>query len=217
MSQENQQQDGLPKVDQAKANDASIVKGHARVRREGIAGSPVAFFMLVAFLLVITYAFFAGRRHFHHEKEGQQYLYDREQIYAFKNQPVGPVVEVGPDGAKLYAQYCVACHQATGLGLPGAFPPLAGSEWVKEGDGNVPIRVVLSGLTGPITVKGESYNGAMPGLGVLKDDQIAAIVTYIRESWDNGAEAVTPEMVAEIRAEVGSRGNWTEAEIKAFF
>lgn len=216
MSQDNQQDEGLPKVDQALANDASIVKGHARARREPIAGSPVAFFMMIAFLIVITFAFFVGRRYFHPSEDGQLYLYDREEIYAFYNQPEVEIVEI-IDGAKLYAQQCVACHQATGVGVPGAFPPLVDSEWVKDGDGNVPIRVVLAGIAGPITVKGVDYNGAMPAFGpVWNDKEIAAVVTHIRASWGNDASAVTPEQVADIRAEIGSRGNWSEAELKEF-
>ncbi len=217
MSQNNQQEEGLPKVDQALANDASIVKGHARERRVSIAGSPIAFFMLSILTVIVFYTFIVARRNLDQDN-GQQYLYERDQIVAFNSRPIGPVIEVAVDGGKLYAQQCVACHQATGLGVPGAFPPLAGSEWVKDGDGNVAIRVLLAGLTGPVTVMGESYNGAMPAFGaVWNDKEIAAVISHIRVSWDNGAAEVSPEQVAEIRAEIGTRGNWTEAEIKSFF
>ena len=58
----------------------------------------------------------------------------------------------------------------------------------------------------------------MPAFGaVWNDKEIAAVISHIRVSWDNGAAEVSPEQVAEIRAEIGTRGNWTEAEIKSFF
>ena len=125
-------------------------------------------------------------------------------------------VEVDMDalGRQVYQSVCMACHQSTGLGLAGAFPPLAGSEWVLE-DPAVPVRVVLHGLVGPITVKGVDYNGAMPGFGAqLSDEDVAAVVTYIRGSWGNDADPVTPEFVAELRASDGARGPWTGDEVR---
>lgn len=217
MNEDNQHKEVLPGLDQGRASDSSIVKTHARIRRDRIAGSPVAFFTAVACFLVVTFGFFYFRRHMS-EFDAQMYLADREHIAQFNAYDSGELVVAGPDGAKLYQQQCVACHQVTGLGLPGAFPPLAGSEWVVDGDGNVPIRVLLSGLTGPVNVKGNAYNGAMPAFGAVWDDeQIAAVVTYIRQEWDNGASEVTADQVKAIRDETGSRGNWTEAEIKEFF
>ncbi|MCH6257536.1 cytochrome c [Puniceicoccaceae bacterium K14] len=217
MNDDNQQNENLPGLDQGKANDESLVKTHARIRREYVEGSPVAFFTAIALILVLTFSFFYIRRYMA-GFDDQMYLTDREHIAQFKAYDTGEVVVAGPDGAKLYQQQCVACHQATGLGLAGAFPPLAGSDWVTGGDGNVPIRVLLAGLTGPVSVNGESYNGAMPAFGPVWDDEhIAAVVSYIRQEWDNGASEVTPEQVSEIRSEIGSRGNWTEDEIRAFF
>ncbi len=65
-------------------------------------------------------------------------------------------------GEATYAKTCAACHQPTCLGLPGAFPPLAGSEWVKESDPTRIIRIVLHGVGGPIRVNGTLFNGVMP-------------------------------------------------------
>lgn len=105
------------------------------------------------------------------------------------------------DGAALYASLCVACHQASGQGLPGVFPPLAGSEWVQGKDSTV-AAILLHGITGELTVKGTKFNGAMPPFKEqLNDDQIAAVLTYIRSQWGNTGAAVEADTVAKVREE----------------
>ena len=105
----------------------------------------------------------------------------------------------GADGAGLFAARCAACHQATGLGLPGVFPPLAGSEWVNGRDSTV-AAIVLRGISGSLSVKGGTYNGAMPDFGgQLSDEQIAAVLTHVRSQWGNKAASVTTETVALAR------------------
>lgn len=127
-------------------------------------------------------------------------------------QTTGPV-----SGEQIY-QRCVTCHQANGEGTPGVYPPLAGSEYVTAANPAVPIRIVMHGAQGPITVKGTEFNGVMPqgGLGVMMtDEEIAAVVTYIRSSWGNNASAVTPQQVAAERtATAGRTGGMTAAELK---
>jgi mono/diheme cytochrome c family protein len=117
-------------------------------------------------------------------------------------------------GRHIFMANCAACHQVTGLGLPGAYPPLAGSEWAKGPYERI-VRIVLGGLSGPITVKGTSFNSSMPSLGQsLRDVQLAAVLTYIRSEWDNNAPAVSSEKVKEIRASVGTRaGPWSPEEL----
>ncbi|MFG6462070.1 c-type cytochrome [Roseateles sp. DXS20W] len=103
------------------------------------------------------------------------------------------------DGAALFASLCAACHQANGQGLPGVFPPLAGSEWVSGKDSTAS-AIVLHGITGNLSVKGSSYNGAMPAFGgQLSDEQVAAVLTYVRSQWGNSAAAVSAETVAQVR------------------
>ncbi|MDE1947693.1 MAG: c-type cytochrome [Burkholderiales bacterium] len=110
------------------------------------------------------------------------------------------------DGAALYAAHCAACHQATGQGLPGVFPPLAASEWVL-GKERTLAAIVLHGISGAFTVDGKAYSGAMPAFGAqLKDAEIAAIVSHERSSWGNAASAVTEASVAEVRKSTASRG-----------
>lgn len=128
-----------------------------------------------------------------------------------------PAVDPMKAGERLYNSQCSACHQGNGGGVPGAFPPLAGSAWVM-GDEHRMIKILLNGLTGPIEVEGNSYNGNMPAFGEggagWSDAQIAHVATYVRASWGNGASEVTEETVAEVRAETaGKSGPWTGAEI----
>jgi len=99
------------------------------------------------------------------------------------------------DGAQIYAANCVACHQAGGAGLPGVFPPLAGSEWVLAAD-KVPANILLHGITGKLTVKDTAYNGQMPAFKEkLSDAEIAAVLSYVRTSFGNGANKVAADLV----------------------
>jgi mono/diheme cytochrome c family protein len=123
--------------------------------------------------------------------------------------PTGPV-----NGAEVFTK-CAACHQTSGLGTPGAWPPLAGSEWLVNNPG-VPIRIVLHGLHGPITVKGQSYNNSMQAWAdQLSDDEIAAVLTYERSNWGNAASAVTAEQVKAVRDSTKEHtAPWTADELK---
>ena len=120
----------------------------------------------------------------------------------------------GPDGKVVFSTTCAACHQATGEGVEGTYPPLAGSE-IVNGDENKVIRIVLNGLTGPVEVAGETYSGMMPPWGgVLKDPEIAAVLTYVRSTWGNKGAPITASKVAAIRAATASRTTpWTAAEL----
>jgi len=112
---------------------------------------------------------------------------------------------------------CDACHQPSGLGTPGLNPPLAGSDWVLADKPDRIIRVVLNGLTGPVDVNGVPFNGTMlPWRDALTDADIAAVLSFIRNSWGNKAPLVTPEQVKAIRDATTDRGgNWTADELKA--
>jgi mono/diheme cytochrome c family protein len=124
-----------------------------------------------------------------------------EQIARGGAAVAGPAV----DGGTVYAATCAACHQANGAGTPGLFPPLAGSEYVT-GDSWRLIRIALHGLTGPITVAGVEYSGAMPPWKQLSDAELAAVLTYVRQSWNNGAGPVS---AAEVEAERGATASRT--------
>ena len=106
-------------------------------------------------------------------------------------------------GEGVYNANCAACHQPNGQGLAGAFPPLAGSDYLQGNRKDV-IGAALFGLSGPITVNGVDYNGVMPSLGHLPDEDLAAAITYVFGSWGNNLSAVSVAEVAAIRAEVGA-------------
>jgi mono/diheme cytochrome c family protein len=109
------------------------------------------------------------------------------------------------DGAAIFSARCAACHQATGAGLPGVFPPLAGSNWVNGRDTTV-IQIVLHGIQGTLTVNGVTYNGAMPTFGPqLSDAEIAAVLTHARSHWGNTATAVGAQQVTAQRAATAQR------------
>jgi len=110
--------------------------------------------------------------------------------------------ELMAKGEAVYLANCSACHQPSGVGLPGAFPPLADSDYL-QGDRNTVMSAALFGLSGPITVNGVEYNGVMPSLGHLSDADLAAALTYVFGSWGNDLAAVSVEEVAALRVELG--------------
>jgi len=99
-------------------------------------------------------------------------------------------------GKAAYLANCAACHQPTGLGLPGAFPPLAGSDWLQKTSPEEVIASVLKGISGEMTVNGVVYNNVMPAMSQLSDADIAAILSYVFADWGNSGPAVTAEQVA---------------------
>jgi mono/diheme cytochrome c family protein len=117
-------------------------------------------------------------------------------------------------GAGVFSSHCAACHQANGRGLPGVFPPLAGSQFIN-GDSARLARLVLHGLTGPVTVGGATFNGAMPAWGdQLTDTEIAAVLTYVRSSFGNSSAGVSAGLVSSERAATASRtAPWTVPEL----
>jgi mono/diheme cytochrome c family protein len=116
-------------------------------------------------------------------------------------------------GAAVYARTCIACHQPTGLGLPPVFPPLANAP-IVAGNPELPVKFILQGLMGPITVNGMTYNSMMPPVAGLSDADIADVLTYVRQSFGNKANAVTADQVKAIRAATAGRTTmWTTAEL----
>ena len=125
------------------------------------------------------------------------------------------------EGEAHYARICLGCHQVHGNGQQYLAPPLAGSEWVLESERRM-IAIVMDGLMGPIEVMGKTYTvpeiqPLMPGLRLnpeFTDEQLAAIMTYVRNAWGNGAPPVSKEAVASYREAVEARGPWTPEELK---
>jgi mono/diheme cytochrome c family protein len=120
-------------------------------------------------------------------------------------------------GKKIFAANCQTCHQANGLGVPGQYPPLAGSEFTTGGSKR-PAMIVLKGLQGPVTVKGQKFGSAVmqPWDKTLTDQKIADVLTYERSEWGNTANPVTAEQIAALRKELASHlESFTEHDILA--
>ena len=151
------------------------------------------------------------------------------EVTSTKDDPVGVPTWLAAQiesGKEIYMKaapgggLCFTCHQPNGQGISGQFPPLAGSDWVL-GEKERLIKISIHGLMGEIEVNGVKYNNVMapPGIppGSLTDQQIADVLTYIRNEWGNSASAVSPEEVATIRSTVKDRGPmqmWTVAELQ---
>ncbi|HEX6546233.1 MAG TPA: cytochrome c [Bryobacteraceae bacterium] len=126
-----------------------------------------------------------------------------------KPKPVDPMVL----GRQTF-NMCMQCHQDTGKGIPATYPPLAGSPIVL-GDPATPVRILLHGLHGKITVEGATFNGEMPSWDRLSDEQISAVLTYVRNSWSNNAPPVETELVTAIRQQTAGRSQpWTWPELQ---
>ncbi len=119
------------------------------------------------------------------------------------------------EGKTVFTTICAACHQASGTGLPGAFPPLAGSDWVNGPEQKI-ILVVLHGLGGEIVVSGEKWNSVMPAQGATLDDRkVAAVLSYIRSEWGNSAPPVKPDTVTALRKKFRDHAPWTASDLEA--
>ncbi|MFA6135192.1 MAG: cytochrome c [Phycisphaerae bacterium] len=204
------------RLEQACASDDSIQQVHAQLQKtkpEKKEGYPLLPLGILG--LMCTVVFFGSIYLAHNSIRFDPLVFSEE---ASREKPgalkIVPLTRAQL-GKKTYDMTCIACHQATGLGVPGQYPPLVGSEWVLGSEERI-VRIVLHGLNGPITVEGKEYNNVMAPLGgALKDEQIANAISYVRASWGNNAPEVTPETVAKVRAETAGRNTyWTAAELE---
>ena len=148
------------------------------------------------------------------EPFGQPELGDRRTV-ADLRAPAAGAASAAADGKQIFTANCVACHQATGKGLPGVFPPLDGSEWVA-GDERIVANILLHGVSGEITVMGNTYKGAMPAFQQLSDAELAAVASYVRTEWSNKAAPIKAEVFAtERKASTRTAPFNGEAELKA--
>jgi mono/diheme cytochrome c family protein len=203
-------------------SDDSLQSIHAQMLREkpepkeGF--SPIQIFLLLIFCGLI----FFGGIYMAKYSAGFSALAFNETIHPDEAGEGG--VPSGPNplvlGKRLFTRYCAPCHQVTGQGMPSVFPPLVDTEWVLGSEQRL-IRIVLHGLEGEIEVNGASFVGAMPAFGPSSlnwsDEQIAAVLSYIRQGWGNAADSVAPETVAAVKAETAARTTaWTATELEDF-
>jgi mono/diheme cytochrome c family protein len=204
-----------PRLDAAGASDEQLQEVHAILRREkpepteGYSPLPLMLLGLMSVCILFS-AIYLGR----YSGGFDAKVYDERMPAGAQIAAAPVVVDPRAAGKRVFTTICIACHQSTGLGLPGVYPPLAGSEWAQGPDERI-IRIVLDGLSGPITVKDTQFNNVMPAFGpILKDDQIADVLTYVRSEWGNKAAPVSSDKVSTIRAAVaGHTGPWSPAEL----
>ena len=196
--------------------EADVTELHAAVRRERaepVDGNEPAPWWLWAGAVVAIFVggFYLGRHSGAFTPAPHQGF-----APAIGTAPSAGASAVTADGGKVYANRCTSCHQPDAKGVPGAFPPLVGSDFVK-GPPETAIRIVLHGLEGQITVGGQSYNGTMPAWkDQLTDAEIAAVISYERSLPGNRAPAITPDDVAAVRKDTATRSSpWTAVELEA--
>lgn len=177
-----------------------------------LAPVPIGIFVLLLVLVFACLYYFDQHSGWFHPQVYTPYRSLAElQVY---QPPTG-----GPDlarGRAVYENVCALCHNNDGTGKPNQAPTFVGSEWVLGSPARL-IRIPLSGLAGVIMVKGERWELSMPAMGAaLSDEDLAAVLTYMRQSWGNKATAITPEQVKAVRAEAGSRSQpWSGPELEA--
>jgi mono/diheme cytochrome c family protein len=204
------------RLEQACASDDSIQQVHAQLQKQKPDKATGYSFLPLGILGLMCSAVFFGSIYLAHYSIRFDPLVVNEN--ASREKP-GAVKEVAATraqlGKRVFDTTCITCHQATGQGVPNVYPPLAGSEWAQGNEERV-IRIVLHGLQGPIKVEGKDFNNVMAPLGaVLKDEQIANALSYVRATWGNKAPEVQPETVAKVRAETAGRATyWTVDELQ---
>ena len=203
-------------IEQAGASDESLQRVHAQLLRqkpEHPHGYPRLPLVLLGVLCAVL---LCGAIYLVHNSGGFDPLIANENIRPPKGGFAAVSVQVTPAmlGKRVFLANCIQCHQVNGLGVPGTYPPLAGSDWVNGPEERL-VRIVLHGASGPITVAGKEFNNLMTPFGaLLKDEQIANVLSYIRSEWGNTAPEVKPETIAKIRVETASRTTpWTAAEL----
>jgi mono/diheme cytochrome c family protein len=118
-------------------------------------------------------------------------------------------------GKAVYGNNCASCHQPTGLGAPGQYPPLKGAEFVINGERRL-TAILLHGISGKLTVDGKDYNGQMQPLGyAMTDKQLGQLLSYVRNEWGNKGSLLYDDQIKALRKELGSRPAYNETELRA--
>ena len=199
---------------------------HAAIYREKIeprvGREPLSLWLIAIYGLAVFFGgAYLGRYAGNFSGDGLDYLGGAPRVATKTGGNAGAeqAAELTPaeKGKKIFSANCATCHQANGLGVAGQYPPLAGSE-IVNGGARRPAMIVLKGLQGPLTIKGQHYGTAVmqPWEKTLNDEKIADVLTYIRQEWGNTAGPVSKEGISALRKELASRTeSWTEPDILA--
>ena len=203
---------------------ADVLKVHAAVQREKreprVGAEPLSIWLIAVYGLAVFFGgAYLGRYSGNFSGEALDPYGGEPQAMKKAAGPQGAeqVAELSPHdrGKKIFSANCQTCHQANGLGVGGQYPPLAGSEFTTGGSRR-PAMIVLKGLQGPVTVKGQKFGAAVmqPWDKTLTDQKIADVLTYERSEWGNSASAVTAEQIAALRKELANHPeSFTEPDI----
>lgn len=211
-----------PRLEQAGASDDSLLAAHEQeLAPKPDDGGHYRMAPLVLLFVFSGLIFYAGTYLNHYSGSYSAAIFNEN---AHPTNAAATVTKVDPLvlGKRNFEQVCATCHQATGLGVEGIYPPLVASEWV-DGSPERLIRIVAYGLTGPLTVHGKQYGtAAMPAFAKVpgggynwNDDRIAAVLTYIRQSWGNKGDPISPEQVTAVLAKEGAHKPFTQDELQA--
>ena len=194
--------------------DRTLQNEHERLlRRREMPKEGFSVLPIVLLFLFCGLVFWAGIYLIHHSGGFQPDVYDPNWKPGAASDTVSIVFDPIQHGKRVFKKNCQQCHQASGQGIVGVYPPLTRSPWVL-GDPDLPIKIVLLGLEGAITVNGVVYNNAMTAQGQLSDRDIAAVLSYVRQAWGNAAPLVDEARVAAVRAQIGGRTTaWSAEEL----
>jgi mono/diheme cytochrome c family protein len=209
-----------PRLDQSAATDESLLDAHEAIlgRHPDDGGRyrllPIAILFTLSGLIL-----FAGTYLNRYTGHYSPLIFNENAKPALAGAPA-PKVDPLVLGKNLFGSVCVTCHQPTGMGMPGIYPPLNGSEWVNGSPDRV-IRIVLYGLKGDVHVTGKMFNAAaMPAFAKVpnsaynwSDDKVAAVLTYVRQNWDNKSAPITADQVSAVHNAVGNRAEMSEPEL----
>jgi len=116
-------------------------------------------------------------------------------------------------GRTIYNGLCAGCHQPHGYGLDGLAPPLVDSEWVL-GKPDIVALIIMNGLGGPVKVSGRTWDLSMPPMAQLNDEDLAAVVTYVRREWEHTATPIDTKFVKALRDQYGTHASWSADELR---
>ena len=202
-------------------NDDDMVEVHSELNREK--HPPTQGFLIAPLIFVFMFGclIFVCSIQLAHSTNGFQIHPPQEIVELSDEEKETQRLERKYDsGKKIFALRCASCHQANGLGIPNQYPPLADSEWVSANPALI-TKIILKGLKGEITVKGEKYgtSAAVNMAAVPIDDrEIANVVTYVRQAWGNDSSELTEVEVSRIKSEsVNQIDQWVGEDLQSIY
>jgi len=202
-------------------NDDDMVEVHSELNREK--HPPTQGFLIAPLIFVFMFGclIFVCSIQLAHSTNGFQIHPPQEIVELSDEEKETQRLERKYDsGKKIFALRCASCHQANGLGIPNQYPPLADSEWVSANPALI-TKIILKGLKGEITVKGEKYgtSSAVNMAAVPIDDrEIANVVTYVRQAWGNDFGEITTDEVATIRSDTDDqKDQWIGEALQSIY